>query len=445
MNIQQLFGDPDIGEEIGGGLGSALSFLAEAKIKQKVAKAKDEAREEERRRLLPGLQSLMPNQNQDYINDLSMLSPGLQLEAYRNYKAQQPQALVQDMGRPQMVPPQFQEPMEMPEQSAVPVGLRSKSVPMEMSPEDMEMQQAPAPSQAPELASPKIQQIDEKLANPNLTGSQRAKLETQRQNEVVRVKDKQFKAQIGAQQKEDARIEKANRPVYNRISESNKAAKENDIRLKRMRTLINKGNLPVGFLWSSFQGMAEGLKHIPAAGGVLSGVVAPVANILSGKYSTGNVGDVEEFEKLSKDFLRSAKDIFGARITNLDLNSFMQMIPTLNQTDAGKMRIINNMQGFNDGIHAREKAMNKLIDTNNGRLPDNLSKKIEEVAGPELDYIAEKMQLGYGNYDLGENKDKLPPATSAVIGATTAKNGRKYINTLTDSGPKWQLIHSKKV
>ena len=85
------------------------------------------------------------------------------------------------------------------------------------------------------------------------------------------------------------------------LKNKEKVAKENGLRLKRMETLIDKGNLPNAAIWSAL----SKLEHAP----FISGLTAPFAEILKGgvKWYSGNPADIEEFEKLQcicKRFLR---------------------------------------------------------------------------------------------------------------------------------------------
>lgn len=395
--------------------------------------------------LAPGIRTLMPDLSPEEASQVGALSPGLQQLFYRNYlesglgspDQNQQQGLRQTLAGlniPEVAQPSPQLIQQQQPQSALPPepaistpaikGLRKPST----AAVGKQLQQAQAPivsaPVAPLAPAEKPKTVAERIQEGRLKQQEKKiNIETQK-----------------AESKERARLDKIYKPLVQAQIKADSAAIDGDKRLARMRTLINKGTLPSGFLYSSFKGIEDAFRALPFVGQGLGALVAPMANLLGGKFSTGNPKDIEEFEKLSQDFTKGAKDIFGARITNFDLENFLKMIPTLSQTDQGKLAIAENMKSFNDAIHAKTDAMKQIIASNGGKIPDNLELLIEEVAKPRLDEIAEKMRLGYGSYDVGVDESKLPPADKAVIGAQLTKKGVKYINIQTPNGQKWVPI-----
>lgn len=57
--------------------------------------------------------------------------------------------------------------------------------------------------------------------------------------------------------------------------------------------------------------------------------------------------EAERFVKTINDFLTSAKDIFGARVTNYDIAQFKSRLPGLLNSQEGRAEIIKQMQIFN--------------------------------------------------------------------------------------------------
>ncbi len=148
-------------------------------------------------------------------------------------------------------------------------------------------------------------------------------------------------------------------------------------------------------------GTAAGIQAGQVAGGAAGALGGYLFNPLAKYLSTawlnsikkGNP-NIEEFEKLSNDFIRNAKEIFGARITDKDLALFMQTIPTLMQTDAGKKRIIANMKSFNEASQVRLNAMRQIIKENGGRRPQNLRTLVDEYSRPQLDKLTDAFIKG---------------------------------------------------
>jgi hypothetical protein len=193
-------------------------------------------------------------------------------------------------------------------------------------------------------------------------------------------KEKHFKENLSS--KEQLAVDKETLPVYREINQSAKAAKNNDIRLDRMDKLIDKGNLSD----ARFAAAMNGLEKSPHFGGAF------VSGMLKAAFYHP---DAQEFEKLTNDFLKDAKEIFGSRLTNFDVESFLKTVPSLIQTDVGKKRVIRNLRLLNDVSRRRQEVMDNIIEENNGRRPRNLESLVERRLSPYLDSMAEEFKIGY--------------------------------------------------
>jgi hypothetical protein len=168
------------------------------------------------------------------------------------------------------------------------------------------------------------------------------------------------------------------------LKNKEKAAKEADLRLKRMETLIDKGNLPNAALWS---GLSK-LEHAP----FISGLTAPFAELLKGgvKWYSGNPADIEEFEKLSSEFVKNAKQYFGSRITQKEVELFMNTVPSLMQTDSGKKKLIENIRSLNELSEIEAKAARSIIKANGGVPPIDIEQQVQDMIGNKLDKVAKE-------------------------------------------------------
>ena len=181
-------------------------------------------------------------------------------------------------------------------------------------------------------------------------------------------------------------IDTETKPYYDEITKSYKAARNTNPVLQRMENLLKKGNLP-----------------------------NPVFNNLANRFGRPfglNVlalqgADAQEFEKLTNEFLKNAKDIFGSRLTNYDVETFLKGIPTLSQTDEGKQRVINNLRNVNEGALIKERALREIISENGGRRPANLDQLVEERASGGLDQLAESFAEGTPVAKPNEQKSLL--------------------------------------
>lgn len=216
---------------------------------------------------------------------------------------------------------------------------------------------------------------------PGLTAKESAREAAQLRKEAI------------AEQKEANKETKA---YYDQTLKAKKGAHNNNLRLKRMEKLIKEGSLPFSALYSGFNDLAESNvgKDIPIIGGIANAVAKGIG--YAGKTIQRNITsrDIDEYEKLTNDFLRDAKNIFGSRITDVDLQAFMRIIPTLAQTNYGKEHIIKNMKIFNDAAEAEAKAMEDIIKENGGQRPFDLQARVEERTRGKLDELADRFISG---------------------------------------------------
>jgi len=203
-----------------------------------------------------------------------------------------------------------------------------------------------------------------------------------------------------AQQKEDDVAAKETLKYYQDTLKGDKVAKDNDLRLDRMEELVNHGSLPISSFYNFFKSLNEidvG-KQAPIVGPLAGLIANPVLNFLGGVgldiQRNFTSKDTEEFEKLSNDFVRNIKDVFGPRVTNTDLEHYMKTIPTLSQSDAGKLKIIRNIRSFNKIIRLRTQAMKDIIKENKGKRPANLELLVEERLNDELNEAAHNFKSG---------------------------------------------------
>ncbi len=93
----------------------------------------------------------------------------------------------------------------------------------------------------------------------------------------------------------------------------------------QLNNLNNRGNLPKGF------------------GKVLN------VNWKTGELRVPSLSNpqTELFVKTVNEFIKGAKDSFGARVTNFELDRFMQQLPTLANTEEGRRLILSQMDSVN--------------------------------------------------------------------------------------------------
>jgi len=244
--------------------------------------------------------------------------------------------------------------------------------------------------------------------------------------EAIRAASPQAAKEKREQAKEQLAREKETNKVTQKYVEKIKAdhdyAEFAQPRLNKMKKLIEKGGLPISSFYKTIKNIEEHLT--PTTGGLIGGAIGglagvPTAGILSGPGAAvgGAIGsaasllgpflsqiqrttspNTEEFEKLSATFLRGAKDIFGGRFTNEEMKAYLAMIPTLANTDKGKIDIINDFELFNKAANIKYKAMNQIIKENGGKRPYDLAERVEERVQPQLDKLSYAFKQDLNSY-----------------------------------------------
>jgi hypothetical protein len=220
------------------------------------------------------------------------------------------------------------------------------------------------------------------------------------------------------EKEEQKRIDTELKPYITKLRTEKDAADFSQPRLNKMKDLVKKGGLPVSSLYTVLKniedhvglgaGAGAGTATGATIGGLLAGPGGAAAGAGVGALIGGGIGAVigpvsslirhvqkttspntESFEKLSASFLRGAKDIFGGRFTNEEMKAYLASIPTLAQTDKGKLDVINDMELFNKAAKIKYSAAQQIIKENGGRPPANLPELVEERVQTKLDKLSD--------------------------------------------------------
>lgn len=350
-----------IGSALGTGLGSGLQNLAEMKM-----------RELSRRNIQQGLLSpalgFSPQDAQALSGlDTTTLNQIVKQQLAKPQQESYAQALSQILGisTPGIQQEVNQSPaVELVPGTGIPTGFE-------------QLQQTQAAQQKQLGVLPSLKGLTEKQVGQLVKISNAERQLLHKQQQATKKEAADLRKEQALAQKD---IDKETAPFYQQTLKESKAAQENDMRLERMTQLINAGKLTPSLLASLFNTAQEGI----------FGPHGPKFDLTAFKNP-----DSQEFEKLSNDFLKSAKEVFGARLTNFDVQTYLKTVPTLLQTDEGKRRVIQNLKVFNEGVKVRAKTMNDLITQNNGRRPRNLELLVEQKAAPQLDSLAKTFKEGY--------------------------------------------------
>jgi len=362
------FGE-DLGSKLGTGLQQGLRGVAEAKISQMLGKHQQEQQRQQQEQQSQAFQQA--GFSPQDVALLQQFPPEIQFKLLSSLQsgAQQEQ---------QMQPQMQQQPQltlsdllgdKQSQQNAIMQALGKTNIKQQQEP----IQRGATKSLQPLTPAQKI------AANPYETPQEKlAKRKMEQQEKQFQQKEKREERKLSHIQQRE--IDKETLPVYTEISKEAKAAKANDMRLNRMEKLINKGDLTN----SKWAAVLHGLEHTPVIGKVASSIL---------KASTYKP-DTLEFEKLTYDFLKDAKSVFGSRLTNFDVDSYLKTLPNLTLSDVGKKRVIQNLKLFNKAAEIRKKTMDEIIYKNEGLRPRNLDSLVDKIASKELDSLAEEFKSG---------------------------------------------------
>jgi hypothetical protein len=188
--------------------------------------------------------------------------------------------------------------------------------------------------------------------------------------------------------------EKENNKELKATAEKKKAFRTNDNLINSM-TQVNDGKY-----------LPDGLSKLIIVDPE-SGDIRPTAQLLKIQNP-----QTELYVKNLKQWLKGAKDFFGARVTNFDVSSFMQQLPSLLNSEQGRRLILKQMKYVNDleSIHNNtlNEALKKYGRTANysqitGVVDQKVAEKEEDLMGKinNLVLASKDIQL------MSENQDKF--------------------------------------
>lgn len=173
--------------------------------------------------------------------------------------------------------------------------------------------------------------------------------------------------------KERFEQEQAERPFYQKTLDQYESSRSTLNDVNRLTNLINKGKI-----------VNPTEDHMQR---YLSSIFKINLKDLRG-------ADTEEFEKITAGFIKNAKQWFGSRVTNYDLESFMKTLPQLSTSHEGKMRILGSMKAAAQAQQLKYDALRHLMKQNGGRIPPYAQLQVEELIKPELDALSEQFVNG---------------------------------------------------
>lgn len=193
--------------------------------------------------------------------------------------------------------------------------------------------------------------------------------------DLLKAQQEQKKISLAEEKGEIAR-HAATKDVMSGFVKENREASDGLHRIERLRELEKEGLAGPGEVK-----LKEGLGDIPYFGKFMGGLqtLDPAS---------------QEFKSLQKDFMRDLKSIFGGRISNIELEQFMQSIPTLMNTPEGRERIYKNLEYAYKAKKLRFEEARKIKKENNNRVPLDIEEQVEDRMEKKLNKLAKQIRIG---------------------------------------------------
>jgi hypothetical protein len=102
--------------------------------------------------------------------------------------------------------------------------------------------------------------------------------------------------------------------------------------------------------------------------------------------------EAQESLKLIADNLSGAKDTFGARVTNFDLQSYMKRLPSLLNTADGRRRVLRDLRIMNDLNKRHAEGVLNIVEREGGPGQTSISKAERLYKKENKEYLDEKRQ-----------------------------------------------------
>ena len=183
-------------------------------------------------------------------------------------------------------------------------------------------------------------------------------------------------------------IDQQESPYWNELEKENNQGHANILKYKALEDLMETGNLSdpdwvsaVNFLTQHSIGKAIN------------------ANVLL-------TPEDENYNKILKEFMTGISKTFGGKVSNMELQQYMQKFPTLLNTQEGRTRIVRDLLDFAQIPLDKYKIADRIRANNNYFLPKGFSSMVEKEFEPYWKMYETKMrQTHLGTWELPNLND----------------------------------------
>jgi hypothetical protein len=131
----------------------------------------------------------------------------------------------------------------------------------------------------------------------------------------------------------------------------------------------------------------------------------------------------EEFQKIANNFTANAKNHFGGRVSNFEVEQFLKTVPSLSQSPEGRKRVIANLKYLYNGDLEYNKALKEVLAEHKGVPPYDLIEKIDDKIDSKLDSLSEKFKADLAK-PVPKAQNKLATALESSLGSVIGGIGK---------------------
>lgn len=131
----------------------------------------------------------------------------------------------------------------------------------------------------------------------------------------------------------------------------------------------------------------------------------------------------QEFQKIANNFVKDAKNYFGGRVSNFEVEQFLKTIPSLSQSPEGRKRVIANLKYLNQAKVEYYNGLREVLDENRGIPPYDLLLKVSDKIEKKQDALSKKFRQDLAR-PVPKAQNRLVTALQASVGSAIGLPGK---------------------
>lgn len=136
--------------------------------------------------------------------------------------------------------------------------------------------------------------------------------------------------------------------------------------------------------------------------------------------------ETQAFQSMEKEYLKDLKSIFGGRISNLEMSTFLKSIPRATNSPEAQKMIMDRLDAYYKAKQLKFKTMRQIIKNNNGIPPLDLQEQVQEKTAKKEKQYAEKFK-GLKGGEKEPDPTKVKRYRDTETGQIMVSNGREFV------------------